>query len=100
MLIDFGNKKFKAIVGFTDAEIFDIFTFPFVKGNPHTALKNKNSAVITEKIATEFFGQKDPINKMITFNNQIDFTITGIIKDVHSNSSLQFELLTSFEHLE
>ncbi len=100
MLVLFGENKFKATVGFTDAEIFAIFTIPFVKGNPQTALKNKNSVVITEKIAAKFFGQEDPINKVITLNNQIDFSITGIIKDAPSNSSLQFELLTQFEHLE
>ena len=100
ILVKFGENKFKATVGFTDAEIFDIFTIPFVQGNPQRAFKNKNSIVIAEKIAKKLFSHEDPINKIITLNNQIDFCIIGIIKDTQSNSSLQFELLTQFEHLE
>lgn len=77
----------------TDPEIFDVFTFPFVKGNPATALNDPNSIVLTESMARKYFGASDPIGKIIRFNTAFDMKVTGIIQDIPDNSYLQFDYL-------
>ena len=99
MLIRYGDKKFRERVGFADVSVFDIFTLPFVAGDPKTAFMNPQSIVITEKMAEKYFGEKDPMNKNITLDNKIDFIITGVIKNLPENSYLKFDLITQFEHL-
>ncbi|UCE06245.1 MAG: ABC transporter permease [bacterium] len=99
MLVTYGESKFKETAGFTDASVFDIFTLPFINGNPRTALVNPYSAVITEKMAVKYFGHEDPMNKRLTLDNQIDVTVTGVIQDIPDNSYLQFDFLIQFEHL-
>jgi ABC-type antimicrobial peptide transport system permease subunit len=100
LLIKFGEKKFKERVGFTTVSAFVLFTLPFVKGNPKTAFLAPNSMVIKEKMAAKYFGNDDPINKVLTLDNQNDFKITGIIRDLPENSYLKFDCLTQFENLE
>ena len=90
---------FKEIVGFADPSAFDIFTFPFVSGNPKTALQNPYSIVITESMAEKYFGDEDPINKNIIIDNKFDFLVTGIIKNLPENSFIQFSFLIHFNHL-
>jgi putative ABC transport system permease protein len=80
-----------------DPAFFKIFTFPFLKGNPGTALNDVNSIVISEAIAEKYFGSENPIGKVLTMNNQRELTVTGIIKNVPHNSTLQFDILVPYE---
>jgi ABC-type antimicrobial peptide transport system permease subunit len=80
-----------------DPCFFKIFTFPFLKGNPDTALKDVNSIVITESIAEKYFGSENPIGKVLTMNNQRELTVTGVIKNVPHNSTLRFDILVPHE---
>jgi len=85
---------------FADRSFFDVFTFSLIKGNPETALKELNTAVLTESAAEKYFGSEDPVGKTISFNNETDYTITGIMEDVPSNSHLTFDMLFSFVTIE
>ncbi len=89
----FGEKKFYEEAGLVDPEFFEMFSFPFIKGNPKTALANVNSIVMTEETAIKFFGSEDPIGKTITLENNGDFTVTGILENVPHNSHMQFDVL-------
>ncbi len=80
-----------------DPSFFKMFTFPFLRGNPYTALKEINSIVISEAIAEKYFGNEDPMGKVITMNRQRELTVTGVIKNVPRNSTLQFNILVPFE---
>ena len=100
LIVSKGEKKFRERVGFTTASAFDIFTIPFKKGDPETAFLEPNSIVITEKMAAKYFGSDDPVNKVLTLDNQIDFKITAIIQDLPENSLLQFDCLVPFENVE
>ncbi|MBN1273045.1 MAG: ABC transporter permease [Candidatus Aminicenantes bacterium] len=82
---------------FADNSVFDIFTFPLLKGDSETALKTANSAVITEEMAVKYFGSGDPIGKVLNINNEYDFTITGVLKNIPKNSHFVFDILCSFE---
>ena len=92
-LIRYRDVQMDGDCALVDRDFFDIFTFPFVQGNPQTAFNTVNSAVITEDAALKYFTGDDPMGKVIKVNNQFDLTITGVIKKVPSNSSLQFECL-------
>ena len=94
------EKKFLENRGMaTDSTVFEIFSFPFLQGNPSTALTQPNSIVITEKFSEKYFGSKDPMGEIIRINNKYDFTVTGIIKNVPENSSIQFDFLVPFDFL-
>lgn len=82
---------------FADSSIFDVFTFPLIKGSPLTALKTANSVVITEEMAQKYFGSEDPMGKVLNINNQPDFTVTGVMRNVPRNSHFIFDMLCSFE---
>lgn len=82
-----------------DPAIFNVFTFPFIKGNAKTALTDPFSVVLTEDFAKKYFGNADPIGKMVKINNAFDFKVTGIIENVPLNSSQQFDFLVPFTFL-
>jgi putative ABC transport system permease protein len=73
------NKQFLAeTVFFADNTILDIFTFPIIKGNPQTPLTVAYSVVLTKETAKKYFGEEDPIGKVIKYDNNLDFTVTGV----------------------
>ncbi len=85
---------------FAEPEFFNIFTFPFIEGDPITALNAPNSLVLTESTAKKYFGNEDPIGKILNFDNEIDMKVTGVVKDVPNNSHFRFTMLCSFVTLE
>ena len=100
-LVGYGPKQFWED-GFVlaDPSIFSVFTFPLVKGDPKTAIKDPYTAVITQSAARKYFGEEDPVGKVLRIGVErpIEFKITGILKDIPSNSQLQFDFLASFSH--
>jgi putative ABC transport system permease protein len=87
---------FEEGVFWADASVFDVFSFPLVIGNPKTALENPFTAVITESTALRYFGTDDPVGKVLRFDDQADYTITGVMRDVPKNSHFTFDMLLSF----
>ncbi|NIT54993.1 MAG: hypothetical protein GWN00_01725, partial [Aliifodinibius sp.] len=65
-------------ISIADNTVFDIFTFPLIKGDPQNALNSAFSIVITEDLAQKYFGNKDPIGSIIRANNDVDLTVTGV----------------------
>ena len=89
----------EADVGFAENAIFDIFSFPFVSGDPKTALEAPHSVVITESMAKKYFSDEDPLGKFLRINNEADFSVTGVVKDIPTNSHFRFNMLRSFQTL-
>jgi putative ABC transport system permease protein len=83
-----------------DASVFEVFSFPLVLGSPKEALQVPYRAVLTEETARKYFGSNDPMGKVLKIDNQVDYTITGIVKDVPENSHIDFDMLLSFKTLE
>ncbi|MEM1094476.1 MAG: ABC transporter permease [Bacteroidota bacterium] len=89
----------------TESSIFSMFTLPFVQGDPNTALDQPNTAVITVSTAARFFGDADPVGQTIpvlfAYNAETprDFTVTGVMEDLPTNTHLSFDLLLSYESL-
>lgn len=82
-----------------DSNFFNVFDFPFVYGNQRTALKKIHSIIVTESTARKYFGDENPIDKVIriNLNNGTDFVVTGVIKDVPQNSHFTFDMLIPIE---
>lgn len=81
-----------------DPGFFSLFSFPLIKGDPTTVLNDLSSVVLTESTAKKYFGRVDnAMGKIITLNKTTPLTVTGIAKDVPSNSHLDFDIVTSLE---
>ncbi|MFC1563335.1 ABC transporter permease [candidate division KSB1 bacterium] len=92
------SKRFEMNGAFGDQEIFDMFSFEFIKGDPSRAMTDPFSMVITEEFSEKYFNNKEPVGEIITLRGQYDFTITGVINKIPQNSSLQFEYIIPFEN--
>lgn len=86
-------------VGYADNSIFEVFTFPLLKGDPKTALVAPYSVVITEDMAQKYFKDQEPLGKMLRIDDEADFTVTGVMKNIPPNSHLNFNMIRSFETL-
>lgn len=77
-----------------DSNFFSFFSFPLLKGNPQTVLQDPHSLVLTETTAKKYFGSiDDAFGKTVLLDKDIPLKVTGIAKDVPSNSHLDFELV-------
>ena len=82
-----------------DSSFFDVFTFPFIKGDPKTALKDVSSLILTETGSKKFFGTADPIGKEVTIDGWGAMKVTALIKDVPPNAHFHFNVLASYRRL-
>jgi len=98
--IEYGEKKInEKYFYYADSTFFDIFDHKFIKGNPETALDENGSVVITESIAKKYFGNEDPMGKSIRFETAINLNVTGVVKDVPSQSHFRFDFIGSMSTL-
>ena len=95
-VVSYQNMRFVERVYFTDPEIFDIFSFPLVRGNTETALAEPYSLVISEEMSQKYFGDNDPLGKIIALGEWHDFRITGVFKNIPLNSHFRFQFLGLF----
>jgi len=98
--VNYNGKDIQADTKYVDSTFFDIFSFGLQYGNSRTALKNRESIVISKKVAGALFGNKNPVGETVTVNDTLHFTVTGVLSDVPSNSSVQFEMLVPVQNLE
>jgi putative ABC transport system permease protein len=78
-----------------DSTVFDMFNYEFIKGDVSTALDVPFTMVITENIAKKYFSDADPIGQSLQNQQNEEFKITGVIKDIPSNSHFRFDALIS-----
>ncbi len=91
----FNEKRFF----YTDTSVFNVFDYQLIKGNKTTALKRPFTMVITKSTALKYFGNENPIGKILKVDNYFEFEITGIVEDVPQQSHFQFDFLASFNSL-
>jgi putative ABC transport system permease protein len=94
-LVAYGNKKIKADAVWVDPAFLTMFRFPLIKGDEKTALLDPSSIVITQRTAGKLFGDEDPMGKVVKFDNNENFKISGILKDLPNNTDFNFEFLMS-----
>src|SRR5688500_5581873 len=101
-LLEYGDKKNISENRYwrADSNFFDIFTYTFIKGDPKTALSDVTSVVITESIAKKYFGDEEPIGKILKISCcGGSLKVTAVIKDVPENSHFHFDMLSSFRQM-
>ncbi|WEA02250.1 ABC transporter permease [Mucilaginibacter sp. SJ] len=94
-LVSFGEKSFnEKKVYAVDSNFFSLFTFPLLRGDATSALNHPGSVVLTETTAKKYFGNIDnAMGKVVQMDKQLQLKVTGIAKDVPSNSHLDFDLV-------
>lgn len=101
--VKYGEKIFSKRIGYADPNFCDVFTFDIIKGNKNS-LKEKGNILINERIADIYFGEEDPIGKVISIvndkNQETTFIVAGVFKNLPYNSSFRCELLTQLENFE
>lgn len=93
-----GENSFRQNGGYASPAFFTVFSFQFLKGDPHKVLQDVNSVVITDRFARTLFGEdwqsRDKvIGRFITIDHRKEFAIAGVLKDLPENSSMQFDVL-------
>ncbi len=76
-----------------DPTFFDVLKTPFIKGDPHTALSQANSVVLTRSMARKYFGDEDPVGKTINTDNRRDLQVTGVVEDVPRQSHFHYDFV-------
>lgn len=96
-----GEKTFReSRFAYVDSNFFQVFTLPFITGDPRTALLEPNSIVISETVAEKYFGNTDPIGRVLQFKDMhAGFKITGVMRKIPVNSHFHFDIFGSLQHL-
>ena len=84
---------------FVESEFFNLFDFSFIKGDPINGIRSANNAFISSSTAFRYFGSEEAMGKTFTVDGKVDYTVSGIFKDVPSNSHLKFDVLLSYQNL-
>ncbi len=92
-----GQNQVEQGVYFTEPDVFEIFDFEWISGNPATALSDPRSIVLTEKMALKYFGHENPMGKTMRFKNNNKLVVTGLLKDIPQNSHITFDFLLPLE---
>ncbi len=85
---------------YSDPELLSIFSFPFSQGDTYHAFPTQNWLLATEEMAEKYFGDRDPIGEILTFNNEQQYVITGILKNIPDNSSQKFNFIAPIKSIE
>jgi putative ABC transport system permease protein len=92
----FMEKKFL----YADSTFFQVFSFPLLKGDPAQVLKSSNMVVLSQSAAKKYFGNDNPIGKLLQVgSNQDIYTVTGVAEDSPSESQIKFDFIASFSSL-
>ena len=95
-LFDRGESEFfEEEVSYADSNIFRVFSYKFIEGDPRTALTEPNSIVLTRSFSKRYFGSESPLGKTIDREDNQTYNVTGLIEDVPSNSNYRFSALIS-----
>ena len=97
--VTYNNKTFKEKkLAVVDSNFFSVFTLPFIKGDPKTALMEPHTIVLTKEIANKYFDKEEPLGKLLKIDNEL-FKVTGVIDKIPANSHFHFDLFVSLSNL-
>lgn len=101
VLVKIGDDEFyEDKIFYADSTFFNVLNFPLIKGDIRNALMQKNSAIISSKLAQKYFDKINPLGKTIIIDNQLEVTVTGIADATTPQSHFNFEMLISFQSFE
>lgn len=88
--LQYGDKKFEEKIVMADDNFFEVFSFPFMQGDLATAMKEPASIILTESTARKYFGNENPLGKVILAGGKISLEVTGVVEDVPEQSHIKF----------
>lgn len=99
-VVQYGQKNFyEEKVYFADPAFFTIFSFPFVSAKPAGLLTEANTGVISQRMARKYFGDQDPVGKVLELDKRLSFIISGVFKDIPASSHIKPDFVFSFSSL-
>lgn len=98
-LVSAGEKHLNLRGAFADPSFLRMFSFPLEKGQQSSALDGNSSIVITAQLAKKLFGDEDPMGKIIKIDSTENFTVAGVMKDLPTNTTFEFEYLLPWTFL-
>ena len=100
-LVAYGEKRFvEKRVWYADSNFQQLFNLPLVKGDARHIFESRDQILITETTAKRYFGDKDPMGQRLRIQDMTDMVVTGVLKDMPGNSSLQFDMLMPLSIIE
>ncbi|MCP4727389.1 MAG: ABC transporter permease, partial [bacterium] len=101
-VVRYNEKIFREECSLVDPEFFQVFSFDLITGNPENVLVSDNSIVLTESSAQKYFGDDDPIGKIIEI--QVGqwiklFEVAGIVENVPDNSTIEYDFVMNIRNL-
>lgn len=95
-MVEYGEKSFRENqMALVDEQVFDVFSFQLLEGDPATALKDPFTAVVSNTVAEKYFGTENPIGKVLHVNDSYDLKITGVMEEMPRQSHFHFNILIS-----
>lgn len=99
-LVKYGDETIKERnILYAQSSFFNLFSFPLVMGKADSTLLALNHAVITEETGRKYFGDDNPMGKIIKIDGALDYEITGVVKSIPQNSHFKFDILLSYDNL-
>jgi len=98
-LLAVGEKGYKSKGQYANNDVFQVFTFPFIEGDPGKTLLGPNDIILSEKMALNLFGDNKVVGKTVRLDNKEDYMVAGVMKDLPENSSFKFEWLLPMERI-
>lgn len=97
-ILSYEDQKFRLDkTYFCSASFFQMFSYPLIYGDQKTALAEPNAIVLSRSLANKFFGDSNPLGKILKLNNRVQLKVTGISEDVPDKTHLKFKALISME---
>jgi putative ABC transport system permease protein len=96
LTINHEDKRMREKMHFATPEFFKLFSFPLMKGNPQKALTEPYSVVISEDMEKKYFPGGDALNKTLVMVDTLNMVVTGVMKNIPSNSHIQADMIVSF----
>ena len=84
---------------FADGNFFNLFSFALVKGSATAVLRRPGTVVLTESAAKKYFGDKDPVGRILRLNDKDNFEVTGVAADLPANTDIGFNMVASLSSL-
>ncbi len=96
-LISYGQRHFlEEDFYWAENQIFNIFSIPFIAGGAETALKDQSSILLSESVAKKYFGDDDPVGKVLLVSEQTEFTVAGVFRDMPANSHFVMDVIVPY----
>lgn len=92
-----GEQKFNDGIMYVDANFFEIFDLPLISGVRELAVTNNSSILLTEEMAKKYFGDEPALGETLTVNNEVDYTVVGVLKDLPDNTHLDVHMIALFD---